>query len=61
MFDFVIKQNAKTSEKYIINAFSYMLKDMGSNWCHNYMSKFLIYIFGAYTSILQMSSENSEC
>jgi hypothetical protein len=33
------KTNVETSKKYIINAFSYMLIDATSNWCHNYMSK----------------------
>jgi hypothetical protein len=37
--------NAKTFEEYIINVFSYTLKDMASNWCHNYMMEFLDYIF----------------
>ncbi len=38
VFNSIIKVNAKTSKKYIINAFSYMLKDTASDWCHNYMS-----------------------
>jgi hypothetical protein len=38
MFNFAIKGNVETSEKYIINAFSYMPKDTTSDWCHNYMS-----------------------
>jgi hypothetical protein len=37
MFNFSIKMNAKTFEKDIINVFSYILRDMASNWCHNYM------------------------
>jgi hypothetical protein len=49
MFNFVIKANAKTFEEYIINAFSYMLRNTTSNWCHNYMSKFLEYTFSELT------------
>jgi hypothetical protein len=45
MFNFAIKANAETFEKYIINAFSYMLRDMASYWCHNYMLEFLDYTF----------------
>jgi hypothetical protein len=45
VFNFVVKANAKASKEYIINAFSYMLKNTTSNWCHNYMSKFLDCIF----------------
>jgi hypothetical protein len=41
VFNFAMKANAKTFEEYIINAFSYTLKDTTSNWCHNYMLKFL--------------------
>jgi hypothetical protein len=40
VFNFVVKENAETSKEYIISALSYMLKDMASNWCHNYMLKF---------------------
>jgi hypothetical protein len=40
-----VKVNAKTSKEYIINAFSYMLRDTTSNWCHNYMSNFMIIFF----------------
>jgi hypothetical protein len=39
--EFYSKANAKTFEDYIISAFNYTLRDMTSNWCHNYMSKFL--------------------
>ncbi len=45
MFNYVVKANVKTSEKYIINVFSYTLKDTTLDWCHNYMSKFPNYIF----------------
>jgi hypothetical protein len=45
MFNFVVKANAETSEEYIINAINYMLKDMASNWCHNYMSEFFNILF----------------
>ncbi len=41
MFNFVVKTNAETFEKYIINVFSYTLKDTTLDSCHNYMSKFL--------------------
>jgi hypothetical protein len=44
VFNFVIKKNVETFEKYIINAFSYSLRDTTSNWCHNYMSEFSDYI-----------------
>jgi hypothetical protein len=44
VFNSIVKTNVETFEKYIINAFSYMLRDMTSNWCHNYMSEFLDYI-----------------
>jgi hypothetical protein len=40
MFNFTIKENAKTSQEYTINVFSYMVKDMALNWCHNNMLKF---------------------
>ncbi len=39
-----VTANGKTSE-YIINAFSYTLRKMTSNWCHNYLLEFLNYIF----------------
>jgi len=45
MFNSIIKPNVKTFGKYIINVFSYMLKDTTSDWCHNYMSKYHDYIF----------------
>jgi hypothetical protein len=38
VFNSTIKVNVKTSKEYIINAFSYTLRDMTSDWCHNYMS-----------------------
>jgi hypothetical protein len=49
MFNSIMKANAKTFEEYIINAFNYMLRDIASNWCHSYMSKFLKYIFSKLT------------
>ncbi len=49
VFNFVVKVNAETYEEYIINAFSYMLKDTTSNQCHNYMSEFFDYIFLEFT------------
>jgi len=45
VLNYVVKANAKTFEEYIINAFSYMLKDTTLDMCHNYMSKFLDYTF----------------
>jgi hypothetical protein len=33
--NYAIKENAKTFEEYIINAFSYTLRDTTSDWCHN--------------------------
>ncbi len=44
-----MEENEKTSKKYIINAFSYMLKDTTSNWCYNYMLEFLHYTFSELT------------
>jgi hypothetical protein len=35
-----VKTNGKIFEEYIINAFNTM-KETTSNWCHNYMLKFL--------------------
>jgi hypothetical protein len=49
MFNFAVKVNAKISEKFIINAFSYMVRDTTSNWCHNYMLKFLDFTFLEFT------------
>jgi hypothetical protein len=40
MFNSVVKANAKTFEEYIINVFSYTLRDTTSYWCHNYMLEF---------------------
>jgi hypothetical protein len=54
VFNSMVKANIETFEEYIINAFSYTLRDMASNWCHNYISKFLDYIF----SELQMHFAN---
>jgi len=45
VFNYIMKVNLETLEKYIINVFNYMLKNMTSNWCHNYMSKFLDFTF----------------
>jgi hypothetical protein len=56
VFNFTIKVNAKTSEEYIINVISYMLKDTTLDWCHNYM----IIFSGMYISILQTSLEDSK-
>jgi hypothetical protein len=45
VFNSIVKANVETFEEYIINVFSYTLRDITSNWCHNYMSEFLNYIF----------------
>jgi hypothetical protein len=49
VFNFIIKENVETFEEYIINPFSYMLRDMASNWRHNYMSDFYYFIFSELT------------
>ncbi len=49
VFNSIVKVNAKTSKKYIINAFNYMLRDMTLNQCYNYMLKFLDYTFSELT------------
>jgi hypothetical protein len=49
LFNSIVKANVKTFEEYIINAFSYTLRDTTSNWCHNYMSEFPNYIFSELT------------
>ncbi len=45
VFQIIVKVNGKTLEEYIINAFSYTLKKMASNWCNNYMLEFFNYNF----------------
>jgi hypothetical protein len=40
VFNFIIKANVEASKEYIINVFSYTLKDTTLDWCHNYMSEF---------------------
>jgi hypothetical protein len=40
VFNYVMKAYVETFEEYIINAFSYMLRDTTSDWCHNYMLEF---------------------
>jgi hypothetical protein len=45
MFNSAVKTNVDTFDEYIINAFNYMQKNITMEWCHNYMSKFLDYIF----------------
>jgi hypothetical protein len=49
MFNSIVRVNAKTFEKYIINVFSYMLRNTTSDYCHNYLSKFHHYIFSRLT------------
>jgi hypothetical protein len=60
VFNSAVKGNAKTSEEYIINAFSYTLRDMASNWCHNYMSKFLDYIFSKLTHVFYKHHQKTQ-
>jgi hypothetical protein len=45
VFNSTVKGNAETSKKYIINAFSYMIRYTTSNYCHNYMLEFPDCIF----------------
>jgi hypothetical protein len=49
VFNFVVKANAENSKEYIINVFSYMLKDTPLDWFHNYMLKFLNCTFSKLT------------
>jgi hypothetical protein len=49
VFNSIVKANAKTFEKYIINAFSYTLSNITLDWCHNYMLKFHDYTFSKLT------------
>ncbi len=52
VFNVIVRTNGKTSKEYIINAFGYTLRKMASDWCHNYMSKFLNCIFSELTHAL---------
>jgi hypothetical protein len=45
VFNSIVKVNVKTFKKYIINEFSYTLKNKTLNWCHNYMLKYPNCIF----------------
>jgi hypothetical protein len=45
MFNSAIESNVETSEEYMINVFSYTLRDTTSEWCHNYMSECFDCIF----------------
>jgi len=49
VFNSIVKTNVETSKEFIINAFSYTLRDITSNWCHNYMSEFSNNIFSELT------------
>jgi len=40
VFHAVFKANGETYEEYIINAFTYTLKETTLDWCHNYMLEF---------------------
>jgi hypothetical protein len=44
-----MKANVENSKEYIINAFSYTLKDIALDWCHNYMLEFLDHTFSKLT------------
>ncbi len=45
VFNTTIKTIGETYEEYIINAFSYTLKNMALNWYNNYMLEFPNYSF----------------
>ncbi len=49
VFNSVVKANVETSKEYIIITFSYMQRNIKSDWCHNYTLKFLNYIFSELT------------
>jgi hypothetical protein len=49
VFNSIVKDNVETSEKYIINAFNYTLRDITSDWCYNYMSEFPNCTFSEFT------------
>jgi hypothetical protein len=49
VFNFVVKVNVETFEEHIINAFNHKVKDMTSDWCHDYMLEFHDYIFSELT------------
>jgi hypothetical protein len=49
VFNFVVKENVKTSKKYIINVFNYLLSNTTLDWCHNYRLEFLDCIFSKLT------------
>jgi len=49
MFNSVIKANAETSQKYIINVFSFMLKNTTLDRCHDYILEFPNFIFSKFT------------
>lgn len=40
-FDVVVRANEKINEEYIINSFSYTVREMPIDWCHNHMLEFL--------------------
>jgi hypothetical protein len=57
VFNFAVKANVEIFEEYIINVFSYTLKDITSYTGHNYMSKCLDCIFleliGIFVNIIK--------
>jgi len=60
MFNFAMKANVETFEKYNVNAFSYTLRDMISDWCHNHMSNFPNCTFSEFTRAFWMSLKDLE-
>jgi hypothetical protein len=45
VFNSIVKANAETSKKYIINVFSYTLRNITLYSCHDYISEFPNYYF----------------
>jgi hypothetical protein len=41
VFKVVIRINGETSDVEIVNLFSFILRDIMSNWCNNYMGDYL--------------------
>ncbi len=45
IFKVVIKANSETNDAKIINLFSFSLRDIVSDWCHNYLGDYPNCIF----------------
>jgi hypothetical protein len=63
MFHAVFKANGETFEEYIINTFSYTLRETTSYWCHNYILIFHNYIFFGLTHMFckcHQKTQNNE-